>query len=144
MSLWFEIIIAPLVAMIVAQSIKLATDGIRGNFTFKDMVTAYGGMPSSHTAVVVALSTMVAFRTGVQSAAFAIAVVFSVLVISDALTLRKVIDNNTKSIVKLVSRLPASEQDNFPQNPKTIEHTLPQVVVGGLIGFIIAVIINLI
>jgi uncharacterized protein len=143
MSLWFKIILAPLISMIIVQSIKLATDGIKGNFTIRDLLTAYGGMPSSHTAVVVSLSTMVAYRAGIESAAFAIAVVFSVIVISDAMTLRRVIDGNSKSIHKLITNLPQSQQQGYPVLPRNIEHTFPQVLVGGLIGFIIAFIINL-
>lgn len=143
MSSWFEIILAPLISMFVVQSIKLATDGIKNNFTLKDFLTGYGGMPSSHTAVVVALSTMVGYVAGVNSAAFAVAVVFSVIVISDAISLRKVVDNNSKAIRLLVKRLPAAEQNQFPENPRNIEHTLPQVLVGGLIGFSIAFLIHL-
>ncbi len=143
MSLGFEIILAPLLSMIVVQSIKLATDGIKGNFTFRDFLTAYGGMPSSHSAAVVSLCAMVAFTTGINSAAFAIAVVFSVIVISDAISLRKVVDNNSKSVQKLINHLPESERVGFLANPRTIEHTPFQVFIGGLIGLIIAFIINL-
>lgn len=143
MSLWYEIIIAPFVSMFVVQSIKLATDSIRGNFTVKDMFTAYGGMPSSHTAVVVSLCSMVAWIAGIDSAAFAVAVVFAIIVISDAVTLRRVVDNNSKAIRLLASHLPAGEQTKFPENPRNIEHTIPQVLVGGLIGFSIALLIHL-
>jgi len=143
MSLWFEIILAPLLSMIVVQSIKLAIDGIKGNFTLGDFMTAYGGMPSSHSAVVVSLCASVAYTSGVNSAAFAIAVVFSVIVISDAISLRKVVDNNSKSVQKLINRLPESDRTGFLPNPRKIEHTFPQVLVGGLIGFIIAFLINL-
>jgi uncharacterized protein len=143
MPLWLQIILAPLISMFVVQSIKLATDGIKGNFTVKDMFTAYGGMPSSHTAVVSSLCAMVAYKTGINSAAFAVAFVFSVIVISDAITLRQVVDNNSNSIRKLVSKLPASEQKEYPENPRDIKHTVPQVLVGGLLGFIIAFILHL-
>ena len=143
MPLWLQIILAPLISMLVVQSIKLATDGIKGNFTVKDMFTAYGGMPSSHTAVVVSLCTMVAYKTGANSAAFVVALVFSILVISDAITLRQVVDNNSNAIRKLVSKLPTDEQRNFSENPRDIKHTLPQVLVGGILGFIIAWIVQL-
>jgi acid phosphatase family membrane protein YuiD len=143
MSLWFEIILAPFISMMVVQSIKLAIDGIKGNFTFKDLVTAYGGMPSSHAAVVVSLCTMVAFVAGLDSAVFAVAVVFALIVVSDAITFRKVVDDSSKSIQLLVKRLPPSDQSNFPVHHHNIEHTIPQVIVGSIIGFSIAWLLHL-
>ena len=46
-------------------------------------VTA-GGMPSSHSAVVVALATRVGFDTGLSSIIFALAAVFAAVVMYDA------------------------------------------------------------
>lgn len=143
MNNYFEIILAPFISLLIVQSIKLATDGIKGNFNFKEILTAYGGMPSAHTAVVTSLSSMVALTEGLRSAAFAIAAIFSVIVISDAITLRKHVDNNGKAIQALVNRLSEAERRGFPPRPMNIEHTLPQVLVGGLIGLVISFLIYL-
>ena len=44
-------LIIPLIVVIGSQAIKLATDGIRGNFDLRNFFITYGGMPSSHTAL---------------------------------------------------------------------------------------------
>ncbi|MCH7492966.1 divergent PAP2 family protein [Patescibacteria group bacterium] len=94
MNFALEIIIAPILTMIAVQTIKLATDGIKGNLNFKNILTTYGGMPSSHSAFVAALTTMVAYKEGIDTVAFSISVVFSLLVITDAMQLRKHIDQH--------------------------------------------------
>lgn len=143
MNLPLEIILAPILTLFFVQSIKLATDGIKGNFNLKNLLTAYGGMPSSHTAVVASLCTMVAYKAGIDSAAFAVAVIFSAIVVTDALVLRKFIDQNSRVVQKLVNKLPAAEQKDFPTIITKLQHTLPQVTVGAILGFAIAFIINL-
>lgn len=144
MNISLEVILAPILTLFVVQSIKLATDGIKGNFNLKGVLTSYGGMPSSHTAIVTSLCTMVAYQEGVNSIAFAIAVIFSAIVITDTLVLRKFIDQNSQAVKKLVNKLSPSEQKEFPTIITKLRHTFPQVLVGALIGFAIAFIINLI
>lgn len=144
MNFALEIIIAPILTMIAVQTIKLATDGIKGNLNFKNILTTYGGMPSSHSAFVAALTTMVAYKEGVDTVAFSISVVFSLLVITDAMQLRKHIDQQGQAISKIISRLTTDEQKSLPQFKAKIEHTLPQILVGALLGFIIASLVNLV
>ena len=139
-----EILLSPFITLLVVQSIKLATDHIKGNFTFHDFVMAYGGMPSSHTAVVTSLTAIVAYHDGFNSLSFAIALVFSLIVITDALILRKFIDQQSQAIKQLISFLPPDKQREVQASPRRIEHTVPQVLVGALIGFTIATIIHLI
>ncbi|MBU0597891.1 divergent PAP2 family protein [Patescibacteria group bacterium] len=139
-----EIIIAPLVTLIIVQSIKLATDGIKGNFNLKSIFSTYGGMPSTHSAFVTSISTMVAYKEGIESSAFGIALIFAIIVITDALVFRKYIDQNNHAINKLIARLPSDEQKQFPLISTALRHTLPQALVGILIGFTISTVINFI
>ncbi|MFA5135673.1 MAG: divergent PAP2 family protein [Patescibacteria group bacterium] len=138
-----EIIIAAAVTFFIVQTIKLTTDRIKGNFTVKGILTSYGGMPSSHAALVTAVTSMVAYREGVDSAVFAVALVFSLIVITDALVLRLHINNQGRSIQQLINKLPDKERSAFPKIRLGLQHTLPQVLVGIFIGFSIASIVQL-
>lgn len=138
-----EIILAPILTLVVVQVIKLATDGIKGNFDLKHLVNTYGGMPSSHTAFVVSLTSMIGFKEGASSAAFAVAATFSLLFISDAAIFRKHVGVNSQALKKLIDKLPNSEKKQFPEIQTKLGHTLLQIITGGLIGFIIAYLIQL-
>ena len=142
MNISLEVILAPILTLFVVQSIKLATDGIKGNFNLKNVLSTYGGMPSTHTAVVTSLCTMVAYKEGGNSTALAIAIIFSLIVITDTMVLRRFIDKNSQVVKRLVDKLPESERKQFPSISTKLQHTFPQVLVGGLIGFAIAALIQ--
>ena len=66
------------------QVFKLVYDLVKTKkFNFKRIMGA-GGMPSSHSAVVTSLTTLVGKDIGVNSPVFAIALIFSFVVMYDA------------------------------------------------------------
>ncbi|MFA6098655.1 MAG: divergent PAP2 family protein [Patescibacteria group bacterium] len=139
-----ELVLTPLITLFAVQSLKLATDGIKGNFSAKDFFITYGGMPSTHSAIVSSFTSIIAYKEGLFSPAFSIAMVFSLIVIVDAMSFRRHIDQQGRAIKKLIGGLPQDEQKKFPYFSTRVEHTLPQVAVGILLGFTIASIIALI
>ena len=144
MVMWIELIAAPIVTMFIVQSIKLATDGIKGNFNIKSFMATYGGMPSGHAAFVTALTTAVGLNYGVDNPAFGVAVIFSLLVITDAMYLRRRIDLVAQAANHIVATLPMEKRGTFTKLETKIEHTLPQVAVGAVCGFIIAFLLHLV
>lgn len=138
MASFVKILITPFITLFIVQSIKLLTDGIKGNYNIRGMFFTYGGMPSSHTAFVTSMSVMVAYTEGLNSSNFGIAMVLSLIVITDAVILRRYIDNHGKAVKMLVERLPADEQKNYPPIATKLEHTIPQVLVGAGVGIVIA------
>ncbi|MFC1687400.1 divergent PAP2 family protein [Patescibacteria group bacterium] len=138
----FEILIIPIFAGIFVQAIKLLTDGIKGNFDFKHMWASYGGMPSSHAAFVVALAAEVGFREGLESTAFAVSVVFGILILRDALGLRTHLGNQGKALNSIIEHYHAEAKDRIPALEERIGHTPAQLVVGGLLGIIIVLVVQ--
>jgi len=136
----YAIIILPLIAGFITQAVKLATDQIKGNFTWHDIVTAYGGMPSSHSAFVISVATIVGLVDGFTNPVFGVALVLSFIVIRDAMGYRMIISDQNKILNRLIQLLPENEQGDFPPFQERIGHTLPQIVVGSLIGLISALI----
>jgi len=135
----YLLIIIPILVALIAQVIKLSIDGIKGNLNWQHMFSDYGGMPSSHTAFVAALLTVVGLREGLGSAAFAVAFILLIVVLRDAVGFRREIGKNavlTNTIAKEV----------FPENPEIlvrerIGHTPLEATVGLIFGVILALIL---
>jgi len=143
MNISLEIILAALLTLFVVQSIKLATDRIKGNFNLKSVLTTYGGMPSSHAALVTSLCTIIAFEEGLDTIAFGMAAVFSIIIIADAMIFRGYVDRNTRALKKLIERFSPQEQKEFLPIVTKLKHSFPQILVGMIIGFVIASLIQL-
>ncbi len=100
---------------------------------------ATGGMPSSHSAVVVALATSAAFVEGPDSTLFFVTLFYAILTFRDALGVRRAAGAQAKVINQLIRDL----SPRFPLRSRPVKevngHTLPEVFVGSLLGFFIAV-----
>ena len=67
------------VAWVVAQGSKYLLESYKNKkASFKTIITESGGMPSSHSAVVIAITTLIALREGVHSSIFGIAFAFAI------------------------------------------------------------------
>lgn len=108
---------------------------------------ASGGFPSSHSSTVTALSTAIALQQGVESTYFAISLIFSIIVIYDAVNVRYYAGKNIQLTKQLVSDLEKINQTTF-DNPiyhekiKTVlGHKLIEVIGGIGLGLIVALLI---
>ena len=78
-----KIFLAPAMAWLCAQVIKIVVDSVRSGFC-KERFVVGGGMPSSHAATVTGLAIITAAIYGTGSFEFAIALFFGITVICDA------------------------------------------------------------
>lgn len=91
--------ITALAAIGIAQGLKVLTyKKLTGKWDVRQIMTT-GGMPSSHSAGVAALSSYVAAKHGTTSVETAIAVIFGVIVMYDAQGIRR----HTGEIAKLIN-----------------------------------------
>lgn len=129
-------IIASLIAQIIKLTISLYTER-RCDFT---KLLDTGGMPSAHTTAVTALTLSAGYDQGWQSPAFAIAAVFSYIVIYDAANLRRAAGQQAETLNQLVQDLGHFLRDDFrPQTLRTLlGHTYPQVIAGLILGAVVA------
>lgn len=123
-------IIAIAVAWIVAQGSKFLVDSVRnGGPDYKQLYTS-GNMPSSHSATVVALMTTIGLKDGVHGPLFAIAVLFAVIVMYDAVMVRRSAGEQGLAIKELIK-----EQHSKVKVPRSARgHEPLEVAVGALIG----------
>jgi len=80
---------AALSAIVIAQFIKIPIKLIVARELSFKVAFSTGGMPSSHSAAVTALTTAIGLVEGVTSSLFAIACVFSVITMYDASGVRR-------------------------------------------------------
>lgn len=140
----YQLFLIPIIAALIAQGLKLALDGIKGNFGFKHLISEYGGMPSSHTAFVISLATMIALYEGFESSAFAISLILALIVIRDAIGFRRTLGHQSKMLNHIVRELAEEKKrDHLPKLPEEIGHNPLEVLVGGLLGLSISLLANL-
>lgn len=102
----------------------------------KYLVTA-GGMPSSHSAFAASISTSAAIIAGLDSITFAVAFVFSAIVMYDAYRLRGAVQKQAIRINKL-SEL-AGLKDEAKLN-EMLGHSLLEIAIGFLLGLTVTII----
>ncbi len=133
--LFAKIILVPIIAGLIAQLAKVLVEAVRTGHVNLALLNRYGGMPSSHTALVVSLTTVVGLVDGINSPAFVIALVFSVVTIRDAIGFRMYLGEHARIINKLIGQLPAKERPKFPTHiVERIGHTPLEAIIGGLVG----------
>lgn len=144
-------LIVALFAIFFAQFVKIPIHFLLTRKLDLGLMTSTGGMPSSHSAAVTALTTAIAFEEGLGSPLFAIAAIFSVIVMFDATGIRyqagqqAVIINQMRSdfqmFVSDIKDWPKKDSDTKIQELKTLlGHKPNEVFFGALTGVLISVI----
>jgi hypothetical protein len=130
-------------ACIIAQFLKPIISIIIGEkFEFKQAFST-GGMPSSHSASVVALTTTIGILYGLGSPYFAISAVFGIIVIHDAMGIRKEAGKQAELLNQWSKIFTEIHQDGqFTQaNLKTmLGHNFSQVSAGIVLGLIVGIV----
>ena len=93
-------------------------------------------MPSSHSAVVTSLATLVGKSEGVNSPIFAIALIFAFVVMYDACGVRRAAGKQAKVLNDIVNTPGLSNLQVQEKLQEALGHTPIQVFVGALIGLI--------
>lgn len=137
-------IIVPFLAMICAQLIKFTIESIKAKkLKWGRLLNGSGGMPSSHTTFVFALTTMIFLNVGYASPMFALALVFSLIVAYDSFGLRKESGNQAIMINHLIDEM--IEKDTkigYKKLKEQLGHNPSEVLVGILFGSAFAWLLN--
>lgn len=99
---------------------------------------ASGGMPSSHSASVCALTAAVAKTQGISSSVFAVAFLFAFIVMYDASGVRRASGEHAKVLNRLVQNIANLDEVGMDKNLKElIGHTPLEVIAGACLGVFI-------
>lgn len=123
-------------AWAVAQGIKVLLEVLLKGKTSWNTIFGTGGMPSSHSAFVMAIATSVGVLYGPKSPLFAVAAGFALVVMYDAFNVRWAAGEHAKHINQMWEEL-REELQSIPAMEilrESLGHTPLQVVVGALLG----------
>lgn len=122
------------VIKVILNTIKLVYDKVKGNTVKKVTIGTLfklGGMPSSHTATVISLSTCIGALEGFDSTMFAVAGVFAFITMFDAFMVRLPVEKLTEAF--LVVREAVLGKD-IKALKKVEGHTIPEIIGGFITG----------
>lgn len=134
-------LIVPFLLWFFIQLFKVIYDLVTTKkFNFKRILGA-GGMPSSHSAVVVGLATLVGKGEGVDTPIFAVTVILAFVVMYDAAGVRRAAGKQAKLLNKLIETPGLTGIQVSEKLVEVLGHTPFQVLVGALIGLVVGLIV---
>ena len=126
----------PILLWFGIQLFKLLYDLVTTKkFNFKRILGA-GGMPSSHSAVVTSLATLIGKNIGVGTPMFAMALIFAFVVMYDAAGVRRAAGKQARLLNIIVETPGLSGLEVSERLVEVLGHTPLQVVVGAVIGVV--------
>ncbi|MGH7765578.1 MAG: divergent PAP2 family protein [Candidatus Dormibacteraceae bacterium] len=134
-------LLAPLVAWTIAQAAKVIYTSVRQGRLNLRVLAETGGMPSSHSAIVMGLTASVGKYSGLSSAAFAIALIFSFVVMYDAAGLRRAAGRQAEVLNRLVEDLVHMRGVQEQKLRELLGHTPVEVLVGAVLGLAVGAIL---
>jgi acid phosphatase family membrane protein YuiD len=135
-----ETLLISFVAWFIAQALKVIGGLIREKRLDVSFFVRSGGMPSSHTALVTSLATSVGILQGFNSINFAIAAVFSSIVMYDAAGVRRAVGQQSIILNRILRELRERRSKDVEHDVRElIGHTPFQVFGGALLGIGVAV-----
>lgn len=132
------ILMSAVCSWLVAQILKGFTGVFKlKKFTFTEFFFGTGGMPSSHTAAVCGVATAAAVRCGFASAEFAISAVLAMIVMRDAMGMRREVGKHAKALNQIFEEIAKAKNDPALTQKalgELVGHTPLQVFAGVFVG----------
>ena len=133
----YKYIIMPILVWVFIQLFKFIYDLVTTKkINFKRILQA-GGMPSSHSGVVVCLTTMIGKDVGINSPLFAVSLIFSLV---DAAGVRRAAGKQAKLLNKIVETPGLTGVQMHEKLVEVLGHSPKEVIVGALIGLIVGLV----
>ena len=134
-----EVLQVALLAWLLAQLLKAAIASYRDGYFSWERLLGSGGMPSSHSAFVVALSTAVGMKEGWTSPLTAVTIVFSLIIMYDAAGVRRAAGEQAKVLNEIMNEITTSQSLRGERLKELIGHTPFEVIAGAVLGVALAV-----
>jgi acid phosphatase family membrane protein YuiD len=135
-----KVLIAVLAAWLLAQALKIPSEYLRSRRWLWAMFFAAGGMPSSHTALMVSGTLAVGLYHGFDNPIFGVAVAATMIIAHDAAGVRRQAGKHAERINVLFDELLHGHMWSEDDLKEVIGHT-PLEVIGGIIfGLLVAIV----
>lgn len=135
-----KVLISVLVGWLLAQALKIPTEYFRSRKWMWAMFFAAGGMPSSHTALMVAGTLSVGLHYGFDNPVFGIAIGVTMIIAHDAAGVRRQAGKHAERINLLFDELLHGHMWSEDDLKEIIGHTPLEVVGGIILGLLVAIV----
>lgn len=139
-----QILVSAAAGWCVAQVLKTLIDlGLNKSFRPERLVGS-GGMPSSHSATVCAMTVAAGIRYGLGSFEFAVSFVMASIVMYDAIGVRQETGKQARLLNLIIQQdwFKLDNQEVQNRLKEFVGHTPLQVLAGAVLGILIAVLVN--
>jgi len=137
-----RILVASFIAWAIAQLTKSVYELIRYRELSLNRLVSSGGMPSSHSALVMGLATATGRIAGLNSAEFALSLVLAAIVMYDAAGVRRAVSIQARILNQMIDEAFQGKPFAEKRLRELIGHTPTQVIVGGLLGIGVALLVT--
>jgi acid phosphatase family membrane protein YuiD len=139
-----DVLLSALIAWLTAQGLKAPMEYLRSRRWQWTMVLAAGGMPSSHSALIVGATQAIGLHQGYDSPLFALGVVLSMIVTYDAAGVRRQAGKHAERINIMFDELMRGQMPDEKELREVLGHTPLEVAGGVLWGIVVATLMWLI
>jgi len=138
-----KVLLSAVIGWTVAQVLKTLIHMWFTKQFVAERLVGSGGMPSSHSATVCALATASGMFYGGRSFEFAMALIFAIVVMYDAMGVRRETGIQAKVINEMMEVFQNMYSDMTPRDKlkEFVGHTPLQVLMGAILGIIIAIMV---
>ena len=141
-----QVLVSAVMGWVVAQFLKTLIDfSLNKSFNAERLVGS-GGMPSSHSATVCGMTTAAMLKYGVGSFEFAVSFVVSMVVMYDAIGVRRETGKQAKLLNSILNENPLKLKLNAEVLQEKLKeyvgHTPLQVMAGAILGILLALGMN--
>lgn len=135
-----HVVICGVIAWFVAQGLKIPIHYITNKKWDLQRFFGSGGMPSSHTSIVISSCVMIGSIYGYHTGLFAVMFILSIIVMYDATGVRRETGRQGTVINEILRRIFEGEQITDKDLKELVGHTPLEVFAGAILGIIIALI----
>ena len=142
-----RILLAGLIGWGSAQILKTITFLVVNKKFEIERLFGDGGMPSGHSATVTAVALSTGLECGFDSPVFAVAMIMAIVVMHDASGVRLETGKQAKAIndmMEFMQKIGGTRLTNEEKLKEFVGHTPLQVVMGGVLGVIVAILFHLV
>jgi acid phosphatase/vanadium-dependent haloperoxidase related len=129
----YKYILVPFLLWLAIQTSKVIVDCIEKKKITLRRLLGSGGMPSSHSAVMVSITVMLGKNIGFKSPIFALACFMTLVVMQDAIGVRRQVGKQAKYLNEILMDKNTSTEEKFQE---MVGHTPFQVLIGLIVGLI--------
>ncbi|QXM06028.1 divergent PAP2 family protein [Crassaminicella indica] len=133
-----EVLYATLLSWFIAQTLKVIITLIKEKRVNLYRFVGSGGMPSSHSSLVMSLSTAIGLKHGWDSTFYALSLAFALIVMYDASGVRRAVGKQAIILNKIIEDRQKHKPIGEKRLKELIGHTPVEVLVGAILGIFIA------